>query len=147
MKQINYLDDGTESNNISITTSSINSIPPSLGRKRKITQRGPFLNVQTPLSILADDDTQQEPRLGSIGSQQHSEHVIITYEESRPQTQHRDFVDLDNATIKSSFTNSHCVDYVHSDNETLEIFSYFFKQCPCQQFAKNLALFQFNVHL
>ena len=91
-----------------------------MGRKRRTTQWVPVLTVQTPASILADDDTQQEPRLGSICSQQHSEHIIIADDESRPQTQHHDFVDFDDGTIKSSFTNSHCVDSVHSDDESLE---------------------------
>jgi len=120
MKQISYLNVGTESNNISTTNSSINSTPPSLGQKRRTTRWGPVLNVQMLPSILAHDDTEQEPMLGSLGSQHHSEHVIIANDESRPQTQSRDFVDSNDGSIESSFTNSHCVDSVHSDDGTLE---------------------------
>ena len=55
--------------------------------------------------MLADDESQHEPRLSSTANYQHSEHVIIADDESRPKTQRRDIVDADDGTIESLFTN------------------------------------------
>ena len=73
--------------------------------------------------MSTDDVSQDELKLGVIANQKYSEHAIIDDDDSTPKTQLRDIVDSDDGTIESSFTNSHCVDFGHSDDETLESIS------------------------
>ena len=70
--------------------------------------------------MFTDNGSLDEPKLAGTANHQHLEHAIIDGEDSRPKIQPRRIVDSDDGTIKSSSTNSHCVDFGHSDDGILE---------------------------